>query len=320
MNPPPLPRVAKYGGRILVGMETSTGFGRVAAVRHRVGGFFVGHARSLAASTAGLTFLLVLLGEFPAASGAGATCNYTYPGCAGQLSPVGLSVPQFVEWFHRLVAMLTGYVILGNAIVLWRAFPGTRISRAAWLAAVLLPVQVFVGGVTVTFAELFPGGYAPPVQLAHFATAFAILVSLVATVVWVDERVGTGATVDRLYLVAVAGLGLTGFQAVFARDLVFTFWPTIQTAYHALGHVAIALFVTAAIWSRDLALVDGGISASMGATIGTANAFLVLGIFLITPSIEATTYLLLFVQLVLFGWLVRVAGTARDRSYLAALR
>ena len=281
----------------------------------RAGGYLVAHARAVAAITAGLTFFLVLLGEFTAASGAGATCNYTYPGCDGQLSPIGLTIPQFIEWFHRLIAMLTGYVILGNAVVLWRAYPGTRISRAGWLAALLLPAQVFLGGVTVTFATLFPGGYSPPVQLLHFSTAFAIFVALVAALVWVDIDRGRGGTVERLYLLAVAGVGVTGLQAVFARDLVFTFWPSIQTAFHFLGHLAVAAFVAAALWARELKLVDGGISAAMGASVGTANALLVIGIFVITPSVEVVTYLLLFVQLVIFGWLARVASTARPTEH-----
>lgn len=277
----------------------------------RVGGYLIDHARGVAAFTTALTFFLVLLGEFTAAAGAGATCNYTYPGCAGQLSPIGLSIPQFIEWFHRLVAMLTGYVIIGNALVLWRAYPGTRISRAGGLAALLLPFQVFVGGVTVTFATLFPGGYSPPVQLLHFVAAFAIFLSLVAALVWVDQREGMGAGMERLYLLAVAGVGITGFQAIFARDLVFTFWPSIQAVYHFLGHVAIAGFLAAALWSRELGNVDGAIVGTLGAAVGTANTLLVIGIFVITPSVEVVTYLLLFVQFVAFVWLVRVASRGR---------
>ncbi|UWG46830.1 CtaA [Halanaeroarchaeum sp. HSR-CO] len=285
----------------------------------RVGGYLIDHARGVALFTAGLTFFLVLLGEFTAATGSGATCNYTYPGCAGQLSPIGLSIPQFIEWFHRFVAMFTGYVILGNALVLWRAYPGTRISRAAWLAALLLPFQVVVGGVTVTFATLFPGGYSPPVQLLHFVVAFAIFLSLVAALVWVDQRTGRGASTERLYLLAVAGVGITGIQAVFARDLVFTFWPSVQAVYHFLGHLAVAGFLAAALWARELDTIDAAIVGTLGATIGTGNALFVIGIFIITPSIEVVTYVLLFVQLVAFGWLVWVASRASRRQPAARL-
>ncbi|MFB6081286.1 MAG: COX15/CtaA family protein [Halanaeroarchaeum sp.] len=281
---------------------------------HRVGRYLVDHARGVAVVTLGLTFFLVLLGLFTAAAGAGATCNYTYPGCAGQLSPIGLSLPQFIEWFHRLVAMLTGYVILANAAVLWYRFRGARTSRAGVLAALLLPLQVFFGGVTVTFATLFPGGYTPSVQLTHFGAALAIYLALVAAFVWADMAVGRGATAERLYLVGVAGLGLTGFQSLFARNLVFTFWPSVQTAYHAFGLLAVAAFVAAVLWSRDLGVVDGGLVGGIGAVVGIANAFLVIGIFLITTSVEVVTYGLLFVQLVLFAWLARVGARTPSRA------
>ncbi|MFB6134488.1 MAG: COX15/CtaA family protein [Halanaeroarchaeum sp.] len=276
----------------------------------RSGAFLLEHARSFAAVTAGGTFLLVLLGAFTAAAGAGATCNYTYPGCAGQLSPIGLSIPQFIEWFHRLAAMLVGYVIVGNAIVQWRASPGTRTSRSGWFAALLLPLQVFVGGVTVTFASLFPGGYAPPVQLLHFATALAIFVTLVATLVWVDVREGRGATLDRLYLLGVAGVGITGLQAIFARDLVFTFWPWVQTVYHALGLLALAALVVAALWARELGTVDAGLAAAIGALSALAQTLLVIGVFIITESVEVATYLLVFVQLTAFAGVAVAASWA----------
>lgn len=280
---------------------------------HRAGRYLVDHARGVAGVTVGLTFFLVLLGEFTAAAGAGATCNFTYPGCAGQLSPIGLSVPQFVEWFHRLIAMVTGYVILGNAAVLWYRFRGTRVSRAGVLAALLLPLQVFFGGVTVTFASLFPGGYTPSVQLTHFGTALAIFVSLVAAFVWTDMAVSDGASATRVSLLGFAGLGLTGFQTVFARGLVFTFYPTVQTAYHVFGLLSIAAFIAIALYSRDLGLVDTGLFGGVGAVLGVANAFLIIGIFLVNASVEVVSYGLLFVQLLLFG-LVAYAGTTARRS------
>lgn len=291
-------------------MDSSTNGTLLTSLR-RIGPFFTGHARTVVTLTTAFTFGLLLLGEFTAATGSGATCNFTYPGCSGQLSPVGLSIPQFIEWFHRLVAMLAGFVILGNALVLWRAYPGTRMSRAGWLAVLLLPLQVFVGGVTVTFASVFPEGYAPPVQLLHFVVGFAIFLVLVAALVWVDEAEGRRVTGDGLYLLAIAGLGLTGFQAPFARDLVFTFWPSVQAAYHFLGHLAIATFLAAALWARELRNVDAAIAATVGAIVGTGNTLLVVGIFVITPSVQAVTYLLLAIQLGAFAWLVRIASRSR---------
>jgi len=294
-------------------MGTATGTGTVGGLARRVGGAFVRHAWGFAALTLGLTFFLVLLGEFTAAAGAGATCNFTYPGCAGHLSPVGLSVPQFIEWFHRLVAMTTGYLIIGNALVLWWTHRGTRVSRSAWLAALLLPLQVLFGGLTVTLAGLVPGGYSPPVQLTHFTTAVVIFVALLAAFVWLDVETGTGATAGRLRVVATAGLVVPLLQAVFARGGLLTFWPSVQTAYHLFGLLGLALFVTVVIWARALGAVDLAVVGTVGAVVTLLNAYLVLGLFVITAGVETVAVLLLALQFLCFvglAWLVRGSGLA----------
>lgn len=291
-------------------MAPSTDRSAHPTVVHRAGGFLLDHAKGVTMLTAVLTFLLVLLGEFTAAAGAGATCNFTYPGCAGQLSPIGLSVPQFIEWFHRFFAMLVGFIIIGNALVLWARFRGTRISWAGWLAALLLPIQVFLGGVTVTFATLFPDGYTPAVQLMHLATALALFLTLVTALVWIDQREGPGASPNRIYLLAVGGLGLTGLQAAFAPDLVYTFWPAIQGAYHFFGHLAVAAFLIATLSARSLGLADAGIAGALGTAVGLANTFLIIGVFIISEGVQVVVYLLLFVQLLLFGWLAFTGSRA----------
>jgi cytochrome c oxidase assembly protein subunit 15 len=264
------------------------------------GRFARANAARSALVTASLTLLLVLVGEFTAAAGAGATCNFTYPGCAGQLSPVGLTIPQFVEWFHRFFAMLVGFVIVGNALVLWGAYGRSRIAAAGALAAVLLPFQVFLGGVTVTFASLFPAGYTPAVQLGHLGTALALFLALVAALVWIGQREGFGV---RLHTLGYLGLGLTGFQALLAPGLVFVFWPGIQTGYHLLAHLAAAAFLATMLRARALGTVDGGIAGGLGLGTSLANTFLVIGIFLITDGVRTVVWILLFVQLVAFGWI-----------------
>ena len=202
--------------------------------------------------TAALTLLLVLVGEFTAAAGAGATCNFTYPGCAGQLSPIGLTIPQFVEWFHRFFAMIVGLLIVGNAFVLVTAYGRSRIAGAGAVAAMVLPIQVFLGGVTVTFASLFPAGYAPAVQLAHLGTALGLFLALVAALYWIGQRAGVSL---RLSTLGFLGLGVTGIQALFAPGHVFVFWPRIQTAYHLFAHLAVAAFLVVILRSRSLGSV-----------------------------------------------------------------
>lgn len=283
----------------------------------RVGAFFVRHARALAVATACLTLLLILLGEYTAASGAGATCNNTYPGCAGHLSPIGLSAPQFIEWFHRLVAMTTGYVILGNALATWWDHRRSRTGRAAWLAVLLLPFQVFLGGFTVTLGGALPDGYELPVQLSHFSNAYAIFLALVASLVWLDIADGVGATQKRLRRVAALGLVAVVFQGVFARGVFFTFWPRVQTTYHLLALLEISGFLALVLWGRELGETDVVGVGAVGLVVTLVNAYLVIGVVPITASVETIAYVLLIVQFVCFAaltWLATRTQVARPES------
>jgi cytochrome c oxidase assembly protein subunit 15 len=134
--------------------------------------------RHLAAVTTGLTFSLILLGVYTAAMGAGLSCSAQWPFCDGGLIPQ--TWPSFVEWFHRLVAMITGFFILGTAAGAWKYHGEKRIRGAATLALAVTPIQVVLGGATVFV-------YTPVVQVAHHAAALVIFGALVATTLWSYE-------------------------------------------------------------------------------------------------------------------------------------
>jgi len=135
--------------------------------------------RRFAAFTTALTFILILLGVYTAAMGAGLSCGQDWPFCRGGVLPQ--TIPDFIEWFHRLVAMVTGFFILGTTIGAWKYYDSTRIRAAATLALVVLPVQVLLGGATVLI-------YGPLVQTAHHAAAMVIFSSLLAATLWAYEE------------------------------------------------------------------------------------------------------------------------------------
>lgn len=248
------------------------------------------HAPRIALLTTAVTFLLLLLGLYTAAIGAGATCNQTYPGCAGQLSPVGLTLPQFVEWFHRLVAMTVGFVILGNALVLQHAYGTSNAARAGWLALLVLPVQVVLGGTTVTFAGLVEGGYAPLVQALHLFAALAIFAALVAATAWAyqRERAIDGGTVG--LALAVASVGFLVHLAS-ARDLLVTYTASVQVVSHTAGLVGFAAVLAALCWTTRSA-VDAHVRAAAGASVAfyLTETTLTAGLFLITRPVELASY------------------------------
>ncbi|PSQ08853.1 cytochrome AA3 biosynthesis protein [Halobacteriales archaeon QS_5_68_33] len=138
--------------------------------------------RHLVLGTTGLTFGLILLGVYTGAMGAGLACAGRWPLCDGAV--FGLfpaNWPSFIEWFHRFVAMVTGFAILGTAVAAWRGDHERRTRYASAVALAVLPVQVLLGANTVfNFGVL--------AQVAHHAAALTILVSLVAATAWSFEE------------------------------------------------------------------------------------------------------------------------------------
>jgi cytochrome c oxidase assembly protein subunit 15 len=136
--------------------------------------------RHLAAVTTGMTFSLILLGVYTGAIGAGLACEARWPLCDGWMGLFPATWPSFVEWFHRLVAMITGFAILGTTVAAWRGGYEKRIRYASGLALAVLPVQVLLGANTIWF-------YGPTAQVLHHTAALTILVSLVAATAWAFE-------------------------------------------------------------------------------------------------------------------------------------
>ena len=146
----------------------------------------------LAIATMVLTFVLMMLGGYVKAIGAGLSCP-DWPTCYGQWNMFdatlydhrGLTVDGygmtevFAEWFHRLVASVVGPMILSVAIMAWRLDPlDKRVRFWASTAMVLLPTQIILGGLTVT------QDLQPFIVVSHLGFATLIFGSLVATVVF----------------------------------------------------------------------------------------------------------------------------------------
>ena len=144
--------------------------------------------RHLAGVTTAFTFGLILLGVYTGAIGAGLACAARWPFCDGWLGLFPATWPSFVEWFHRFVAVITGFLILGTAVAAWRGDHERRIRLATGLALVVLPVQVLLGANTV-----FNFGVAA--QVLHHGAAQTIFGALVAATAWAFEEAGTGSAV-----------------------------------------------------------------------------------------------------------------------------
>lgn len=200
-------------------------------------------ANVLLVSMAGATYVLILLGIYTAAVGAGLTCEGRWPLCDGAV--FGLfpaNWPSFVEWFHRLIAMITGFLILGGWAILWRRGNSRRAFLAMCAAVLLLPIQIWLGAETVW-------GYEIITLTAHFLTALVIYTGLLLSVIWhFSLHRAVSELVDRIVLGAL--LVLVPFF-VLTPQFIFVHTGRVQVAYYALGLAVFSGLILVSVSPRE---------------------------------------------------------------------
>lgn len=125
-------------------------------------------------ATTALLFVLLLVGAYVRATGAGYAC-VGFPDCNGALLPFGSSRLVDLHLFHRLLAYGVGALAIGVAVQAWRgwrwlpAVPGLALGLL-----VLLAVQIAIGAVGVST------GLPALVRALHVAGAAAVWTCAVA--------------------------------------------------------------------------------------------------------------------------------------------
>ena len=222
--------------------------------------------RRLLLVTTVTTAMTALVGVITATTGAGLTCEARWPLCDGAvfgLFPANFM--SFIEWFHRLVAMITGFLIVGSAIAAWRGGASRRIRFATLAAMVLTPLQIVFGAFTVLVHE-FVFGYSVLVLTFHFGLASLILSLLVAATVWAyaDASPVSADSVQRAGTVALLGFPV---MVALTPRLFFTFGEIVQFVYYGLGFSMFAALVVVALWGRETGLrgvpVVGAVAAAL---------------------------------------------------------
>ena len=143
--------------------------------------------RYVATTTVVFTFVLMLLGAYTSAIGAGLSCP-DWPKCYGVWIPflhpeIMADAPYsstqiFAEWAHRGLASIVGVMIIGTVASAWATHRNRRsITWSATLALLILPVQVVMGGLTVT--QLLE----PFIVTSHLGLAILVLVCLVVSTI-----------------------------------------------------------------------------------------------------------------------------------------
>jgi heme A synthase len=129
--------------------------------------------RAFASSAAIAAFALAVLGSWIRINGAGMTCP-DWPLCHGQIVPP-LDGGVILEWSHRMIAFLEGFLVLGALVTAWRARKRIAFIRpVVAFIGVAFGMQVALGAATVALANN------PPSVVWHWATAMLFLAGLTA--------------------------------------------------------------------------------------------------------------------------------------------
>ena len=203
--------------------------------------------RQFALFATALTGTLVALGVYTAATGSGLACAQQWPLCDNGLLPQ--SLPSFIEWFHRLVAMVTGFVIIGVVGAAWLGDQSRRTSLLATAALVLLPLQISLGAVTVTLNGAIPGGYSVPTQAAHLLVALSIFTALTLSTLSAMRGHYRRSAAERSRLALFAVLALLPVNAVFSRVTpLVDYSPAAQALFALTALTTFAALVAATVW------------------------------------------------------------------------
>ena len=116
--------------------------------RRGVGGFY-----RLAWTTAALTWGLIVFGAVVRVTESGLGCGNDWPLCNGAIFPPLDNITAWIEWLHRLFALLIG--VLGLALLVWSWRRQRRAFGMVALAALLYLLQSALGAIVV-FLDLPP--------------------------------------------------------------------------------------------------------------------------------------------------------------------
>jgi protoheme IX farnesyltransferase len=187
--------------------------------------------QKLAALSVGLTLLLVTIGVVVRATGSGMGCP-DWPLCHGQVIPPLDDPKAWIEWVHRTVAALIGFVVIALAFVAFRDHRDRPSLLWSSIGAVaLVGFQAWLGKETV---RLNNSGESVTAHLAAAMTLLALLVFILVRSFYPARIGGRGAS-QRFTLVAALGAVTVFALLLFGSHVtatsqwyVFPDWPLMN--------------------------------------------------------------------------------------------
>lgn len=158
----------------------------------------------IALSTALLTLGLIILGAIVRVTDSGLGCGNDWPLCNGSIFPPLDNITAWIEWSHRLVAVLIGVFGIGMLIAVFRSHRSNKLALIATIVAALLYTVQSGLGRSVVKAEL-----SPTLVTLHLGTAMLLFAFLLLAGAAVSFRPRTSYKSDNVTTIAYVTTGLS---------------------------------------------------------------------------------------------------------------
>lgn len=254
-----------------------------------------GVAGRLGLASAILMYALMMIGSVVRSTGSGLACP-DWPLCQGHLIPP-FEFHVMIEWFHRLVALLLGVMLLATAVWIWtHAETRAQLGALAGVAIALYLVQALLGALTV-WKLLSPSVVSAHLAVALVLFATLLVLSMTARAAADEESRDWPARPARLVPLLVlatlwtwAQAWLGGIVSSSHAGLACPDWPTcygrwlppmdgligLQMMHRMSGYGLLVVMVLAALRARRAP--DPRIGAGASLALGLTVSQIVLGV------------------------------------------
>ncbi|HJT59475.1 MAG TPA: heme A synthase [Ktedonobacteraceae bacterium] len=134
-------------------------------------------------------YVIIILGVLVTTSGSGQGCGNTWPFCHGQIIPGVITIAGLIEYSHRVMSSLEGFLVLVLTVWSWLMYrKDFRVKLFAFLSLLFVVLQGALGALTVVYEGTFALNWILSVHFGLSLIAFASVVLLTVRLFQVDRR------------------------------------------------------------------------------------------------------------------------------------
>lgn len=169
-------------------------------------------------------YLMILLGVLVTTTGSGQGCGNTWPFCHGQIIPGVITIAGMIEYSHRVMSSIDGFLVLVLTIAAWVMYrKDYRVKLFAFLSLLFVVLQGALGALTVVYEGTLALNWILSVHFGLSLIAFASVILLTIRLFQVSREAREEAPVDRKSPAALSRLQLPIWGlAIYTYIVVYT--------------------------------------------------------------------------------------------------